>query len=300
MLKDHGRYPYSSLPSRPKYEWPNGTKVAVYVAMNIEAFSFGEGKGAAIAPPDQAHSHSVYSWRDYGNRVGIWRIFDLLQDMGVSASHNINYEIFKYAPEIAQRISERCDEMVGHGRTNSERQGNFSEQQERELISESTKAIKSFTGNRPTGWLSPFLSETDRTPDLLKEAGYDYILNWPCDDQPFWMRTCAGPILSVPYTIELNDLPVIVNTWRYTPRQYAQMIIDQFDEMLKESERRPLVFCFVLHTFVLGHPFRIRPIRGAMEHIMRHRNDLWLTTPGEIAAYCKAMPPGIIPGRPDK
>ena len=105
-------------------------------------------------------------------------------------------------------------------------------------------------------------------------------MNWPFDDQPIWMRTRTGPLLYVPYSTEINDLPVLINTWRYTPRQFAELIIDQFDEMLEESRRRPLVFCFSLHTFVLGHPFRIRPLRQAMQHIMKHRDDIWLTTPG--------------------
>ncbi len=107
MLKDHGRYPYSSLPSRPKYEWPNGTRVAVYVAMNIEAFSFGEGKGAAIAPPDQAHSHSVYSWRDYGNRVGFWRLMDMFDELGIPAEHQLNTAVYSACPDIPARIRAR-------------------------------------------------------------------------------------------------------------------------------------------------------------------------------------------------
>tara|TARA_A100001037_G_scaffold305806_1_gene347518 strand:- start:6425 stop:7318 length:894 start_codon:yes stop_codon:yes gene_type:complete len=291
----HDRYDYSPIDERPDYSWPDGKRLAVYFGNNVEEFAFRAGLNEA-GFPEPPPTQRIYSARDYGNRVGIWRMFDLLDDLGAPASHNINTKILEHSPQVGERIKERGDEMIGHGRTNSERQDGFSEAEERELIEHSAEAIEAFSGKRPTGWLSPFLAETFVTPDLLKEAGYDYVLNWPCDDQPIWMRTRSGPILRVPYTIELNDLPVIINTWRYTPRQFAEMLIDQFDEMLEESARRPLVFCFSLHTFVLGHPFRIRPLREAMEHIMKHRDDIWVTTPGEIAAYCKTLPAGIIPG----
>ena len=291
----HDRYDYVPIDERPDYTWPNGKRLAVYFGNNVEEFAFREGlneAGLAAPPP----THRTFASRDYGNRVGIWRLFDLLDDLGVPASHNVNTAVFEHAPQVAERIGERGDEMIGHGRTNSERQDGLPEADEKEMIEHCAEMIARHGGKRPTGWLSPFLAETAVTPDLLKEAGYGYTLNWPFDDQPVWMRTRAGPLLYVPYSVEINDLPVIVNTWRYTPRQFAELIVDQFDEMLEESRRRPLVFCFSLHPFVLGHPFRIRPLRRAMEHVVRHRDDIWLTTPGEIAAWCKTLPPGTVPG----
>jgi peptidoglycan/xylan/chitin deacetylase (PgdA/CDA1 family) len=291
----HDRYDFIPIDERPDYSWPDGKRLAVYFGNNVEEFAFGAGLNEA-GLPTPVPTQRTYAQRDYGNRVGIWRMLDLFDDLGAPASHNINTAIFEYSPQVAKRIKDRGDEMIGHGRTNSERQDTFSEAEEKEMIDHCVEAIEENWGKRPTGWLSPFLAESEVTPDLLKEAGFDYILNWPCDDQPFWMRTRSGPLLYVPYTIALNDLPVLINTWRYTPRQYAEMLIDQFDEMLEESQRRPLVFCFSLHTFVLGHPFRTRALRQAMEHIMKHRDDVWVTTPGEIAAYCKTLPAGIIPG----
>jgi allantoinase len=294
-LPKHDRYDFSPIDERPDYTWPNGTRLAVYFGNNIEEFAFRSGlgdNGAPTPPP----THRTYAVRDYGNRVGMWRLFDLLDDIGAPASHNMNAAVLRYAPKITERIIERGDEIVGHGRTNSERQDGLPEAGEAALIRESTEEIERHWGRRPTGWLSPFLAETDVTPDLLREAGYTYTLNWPFDDQPAWMRTRSGPLLSVPYSVEINDLPVIRNHWHYTPRQFADLIRDQFDEMLEESRRRPLVFCFSLHTFVLGYPFRIRPLREVMKHVVAHRNDIWLTTPGEIAAYCAGLPAGTIPG----
>ena len=133
------------------------------------------------------------------------------------------------------------------------------------------------------------------TLDLLKEAGYRYVMDWPLDDQPVWMKTRSGPILSVPYPIELNDLPALVNR-HHTGRQFAEMVIDQFDEMLEQSKKYPLVFSVALHPFIIGQPFRLRALRGALRHIMAYKDELWLTTPGEIARYCESLPQGTVPG----
>ena len=143
--------------------------------------------------------------------------------------------------------------------------------------------------------LGPGLAESRVTPDLLKEAGYRYVMDWPLDDQPVWLKTRAGPILSVPYPIELNDLPALA-TRHHTGRQFAEMIVDQFDEMLTQSRKYPLVFSVALHPFVIGQPHRLRAFRDAVRHIMAHRDALWITTPGEIARYCEGLPKGIVPG----
>src|ERR1700756_3017946 len=149
MLPTHGRYQYSKITKRPDYACPGGRRLAVYVALNIEAFSFGAGKGAAIAPPDQAQSHSVYSWRDYGNRVGIWRLFDLLDELGLPAEAQMNTEIYEAAPDIPERLRARGDEILGHGATNSDEQGGLSEDQERKLIEHVTATIEKREGKRP-------------------------------------------------------------------------------------------------------------------------------------------------------
>jgi hypothetical protein len=140
------------------------------------------------------------------------------------------------------------------------------------------------------------LSRGDREPlDLLDEAGYEYVMDWPADDQPFWMRTRKGRILSIPYSIELNDSPAMVFR-QHSGEEFERMMIDQFDEMLHQSQKRPLVYTAVLHPFVVGQPFRLRALRRAMAHILEHRDEIWLTTPGEIAGYCAGMPDGVIPG----
>ena len=118
MLPTHGRFAYSNITRRPDYSWPGGRRLAVYVAVNIEAFSFGMGKGAAIAPPDHAHSHSVFTWRDYGNRVGIWRLFEMFDQLDIPIEAQLNTAIYEAAPDIPEKLRQRGDEILGHGETN--------------------------------------------------------------------------------------------------------------------------------------------------------------------------------------
>jgi hypothetical protein len=145
--------------------------------------------------------------------------------------------------------------------------------------------------------VGPWIAETMMTPDLLKEAGYDFVMDWPADDQPFWMKTRAGPLLSVPYPIEINDSPTMLS--RAQPAtDFRQMIIDQFDVMLEQSREQPLVFGISLHTFVAGQPFRLRQIERALEYVVNHAafDRVWVTLPGEIARYAASLPNGTVPG----
>ena len=296
MLKTHGRYNYSSLPNRAQYEWPNGTKLAVYVAMNIEAFSYGEGKGAAIAPPEQAMSHSIYSWRDYGNRIGFWRLMDMFDDLQIPVQHQINTAIYDECPDIPERIRSRNDEFLGHGYTNSEEQGGLSEQKEKNLIAECTATITKHEGKVPTGWMSPWLSNSETTMDLLQEAGYRYVMDWTMDDQPIWIKTRGGKILSMPYPVEANDNRGIV-WYRYTSSEFTDMLIDNFDEMLEQTQRdgHPLVCPISLHPFVVGRPYRIRQLRRALEHILKYKDRIWLTRPGDICQHIENLAEGTVP-----
>src|SRR5262249_9756534 len=153
-----GRYDYSNITKRPDYAWPGGRRLAVYVALNIEAFSFGAGKGAAIAPPDQAQSHSVYSWRDYGNRVGIWRLFELLDELRLPAEAQRNPWVYEMARDIREGLRKRGDETLGHGVTTSDEQGPLDQARERALIESVRATITRHEGSPPIGWMSPWLS----------------------------------------------------------------------------------------------------------------------------------------------
>jgi peptidoglycan/xylan/chitin deacetylase (PgdA/CDA1 family) len=294
-LPRHGRYDYAPIHQRPVYDWPEGKRLAVFFCNNIEFFAFraGLGSDSTGAPTDQSQRN--YAWRDYGNRVGIWSYFDLLDEFGLPGAHNVNSAVLEECPSIVERMNARGDEYVGHGRTNSERQDVLWEEDEARLIAECTEVVTRLSGKPPAGWLGPYLAQTGVTLDLLKEAGYRYCMDWALDDQPIWMTTRSGPILSVPYPIELNDSPSLVFR-RHTGRMFEEMLIDQFDEMLEQSRKYPLVYSVALHPFIIGQPFRLRALRRALKHIMVHKDALWITTPGEIARYCEGLPKGIVPG----
>jgi allantoinase len=296
MLPTHDRYGYTRVDSRPVYDWPDGKRLAFYVCTNIEYFALGVGDGAldnAVIGAKQTHRN--YSWRDYGLRVGIWRMFDMLQELQLPAAHNVNSLIYQYRSDVTDAIRARGDEVVAHGRTNSEHQDGLWEPDEARLIREVTDTISQQEGKPPTGWMGPGLSETRVTPDLLQEAGYRYLMDWPADDQPFWMKTRRGRILSVPYSIELNDGPAIARR-QHSAREFADMIVDQFDELVRQCEHQPLVCSVVLHPFITGQPFRLGPLRQALEHCTSHRlrDRVWWTTPGRIADHCYSLPADIV------
>jgi allantoinase len=177
----------------------------------------------------------------------------------------LNASILDHCPGLADAFAARGDEIAGHGRTNAERQSDLPEDEERALIGEATGRITDHFGRAPSGWLGPWIAESIRTPDLLKEAGYDYLLDWCHDDQPTWFATTQGPILSVPYPEEVNDIPAIA-VRRASAAEFADMIVDQFDEMLEQSDSESLVMGITLHPYIVGQPFRLRHLRRARPH----------------------------------
>jgi len=295
MLRTHGRYDYSAISKRPDYSFPGGRRLAIHLSLNVEHFAFGEGLGNDYGSPHPQPNTRSYAWRDYGNRVGAWRLLEFANDYGLPVALLINTELYDYCPEMVAAYSARGDEIVGHGRTDAERQADMNYEQERACIFEATAAMEKHEGKKPLGWLAPYISQTHDSLDLLREAGYRYMMDWPLDDQPVWFRTKHGPILSVPYAHDLNDSLELVS--RRTPSQlYYECLIDQFEEMLRESERRPLVMPIVMHSFVLGQPYRLRQFRRVIEHIQKHRDRVWITHPGEICKFIESLPAGTVPG----
>jgi peptidoglycan/xylan/chitin deacetylase (PgdA/CDA1 family) len=294
-LRHHGRYDYLPLRGRPDYSWPNGRHLAVYFALNLEHFSFGEGLGAELAPGGPQPDVLNYAWRDYGNRVGAWYLHDAFDALKLPMAALVNSSMYDYAPELAAAHRQRGDEIVGHGRTNAERQGTLDEAAERLLIGEATERLAKEEGRLPEGWLGPWISHSHATPDLLAEAGYKYLLDWCMDDQPIWFKCRGGQrILAVPYPQELNDIPAIAAR-RENGSDFADMIVDQFDEMMELSHTRPLVMGVALHAYIVGQPHRLRHLKRALRHIAQHRDKIWLTTPGAIARHCVGLPAGTVP-----
>ena len=295
LLPDHGRFGYSPITRRPAYRWPGGAGLAVYLGFNLEHFAFGEGLGAGIGPASPQPDVLNYSWREYGNRVGAWRCLDLFDRLGLPAAALINTALYDHCPELVQACVVRGDELVGHGHSNAERQGVLDEAGERELLAACSERMMGESGQSPAGWLSPWISESRTTPDLLAETGYGYTLNWCHDDQPHPMRTRSGRALwSVPYPQELNDIPMIVAR-QMDAKDFAQMIVDQLDEMLEQTRAAnspALVMGLALHPYIVGQPYRLRHLRRALEHIAAARDagGVWMTTPGAIWRHAREQP----------
>ncbi len=296
QLPYHDRYPYSAITERADYDWPQGKRLAVYIGLNIEHFAFGAGRGHHLGTELPQPDARGFAWRDYGNRVGVWRLLDMFDELGLPAAHLLNTVVFDYAPQIAERLLTRGDEIIGHGRTNAEAQGQLWAADEKRLLLEVREAIKQHTGQDVRGWMGPWMSQSTQTPELLVETGYKFVMDWPADDQPVWMTTAQGPLMSVPYPLEINDSPQML-VRRHSVLEFEQMIVEQFDEMLAQSARQPLVCGIALHTMIVGQPYRLRALRRALRYIAEHpqRDKIWFTRPGAIYDHCAALPAGTLP-----
>ena len=289
-LRQHGRYAYQPITQRPDFHWPGDRRLAVFVAINLEHYAFGEGLVEDLVPhmppPDVLNN----SWRDYGNRVGAWRMLSLFRSLQMPVSLLINSELYGACPELITAYREAGAEIAAHGRTNSEHQGELDEAAERALIDQVTRTIAAHEGVPPAGWLSPWIAETLQTPDLLQEAGYHYLMDWCMDDQPVWLRTRGGHILSLPYPQEINDSAAIMGR-QVGAAEFADMVIDQFDELLLQSREQPLCMGIALHAMVIGQPFRMKHLRRAMAHIQRHQSQCWFASAGDIARFSETVIP---------
>jgi len=288
-IRHHGRYAYSAIPQRADFSWPGGRRLAVYLGFNIEQFDFGAGLGAALGPKSPEPDVLNYSWRDYGNRVGVWRCLELFEDLKLPVGALINTALYDYCPEVVAAFAKRGDELIGHGHTNSDRQGELPEAGEKALLESCRDRMARESGRAPQGWLSPWISESALTPDLLAETGYRYTLNWCHDDQPVPFATRSGKTLwSIPYPQELNDIPMMVAR-HMDGREFADLIVDNFDEMLGQCERQPLVMGIALHPYLVGQPYRLRHLRRALAHLLAHGEKVWFTTPGAICDAAAAL-----------
>jgi peptidoglycan/xylan/chitin deacetylase (PgdA/CDA1 family) len=281
----HGRYEYSAIVDRPVLRWPNGARVAVWVIPNIEHFLFNlpSTSLASIGPlnPDIRN----YSWRDYGVRVGIWRMMDIMERHGVKGTVALNASVCREYPRIIEEGNKLGWEWMGHGVTNSIILNAQSEAEERAQIKEAVGTISKSVGKAPRGWLGPALSETVNTLDILAENGIEYVGDWVNDDQPYPMKVKKGRMFSMPYSQEINDIPALLGLHQ-SPERFGQMICDQFDVLYEDGAKTGRVMSICLHPFLVGHPHRSKYFAKALAHITS-RSEVWVTTGGEILDWYK-------------
>jgi peptidoglycan/xylan/chitin deacetylase (PgdA/CDA1 family) len=279
------RYDFSPLITRKLFKLPNQARVALWIGINIEYFDIGltnfGGVGAMASAPPNVFD---YAPRDYGNRIGLWRFMDAMDRHGVKASVLLNSEVCTHYPVIVEEGRKRGWEFLGHGTTNSILLGGgMGEAEERKIIATTLDVIEKAAGQRPRGWLGPALQESFATPDILAEHGVRYLCDWCCDDQPFPMHVKTGSMISVPYSLDLNDIPAFIGQ-KMTAQQFYEMIKDQFDTLYREGADQARVMCIALHPFLIGMPYRIGWLDKALTYIKGHA-DVWVTTSGEIASW---------------
>lgn len=284
MFMENKLYAHSPIIRRPKLEFPNGARVAFWIGLNIEHYELDKPStslfpGTAGLVPDPLN----YGWRDYGPRVGLWRMVDILDKHGIRASVLLNSDVCQYYPEVIEEGNKRNWAWLAHGKNNSILQAHMSLEQERAYLSDIVTTLKQATGKQPKGWLGPALSETFNTPDLLEELGLTYLCDWCNDDQPYRLNTKQGKMISVPYSIEVNDIPLFVGK-SLSGQDFYQLLVDQFDVLYEEGKKTGRVMCLALHPFVTGLPFRSKYLDQALAYITSH-NDVWLPTSDEIAQW---------------
>ncbi len=285
MKSDPGLYDYWPYMNRPKIEWPDGKKVAFWVAPNIEFYELEPPDNPSRKPWPKPYPDLVpYSYRDYGNRVGHWRLMEAMDDCGVRGSISLSAAMCQHHPEIIQACVDRKWEFFSHGIYNTRYCYGMDEHQERNIIEDAINTVKDATGQRIRGYLAPALSNTERTMDLIAEYDFYYTCDLFQDDQPQPIKVNNGRLISVPYSLEVND-HLAYNVYGNAPRQYTDLLKRQFDQLLEEGEVSGTVMCIPLHAYLVGRSHRIGPFREALKYITDHKDDVWVTTGVEIAEY---------------
>jgi len=284
-MRYHERSPFVPITARPKLAWPNGAPLAIWVVLNVERFDEDLLHGTTITtvpkePPDIAN----YSWHEYGMRVGIWRLFQILDDLRIRGTVALHSEACALYPEVVRACVERGWDLMAHGTSGGKPAPGMSEAEERRLIADSLAGIEHFSGQRPIGWLGPSLSETARTLELLVEQDVQYTADWVNDEQPHVLHAANGQIVAMPYSNEINDIGILLRR-AFTGPDYAQLLRDQFDQLYEDAADTARVMCISLHPYIVGVPYRARHLKEALAY-MRERSGAWFATGSEIlAAY---------------
>ena len=267
MTSPRERFEYSAMPARPPLRLPGGARVAVVVVVNVEEWDLARPMPRGVLPPPAGATGIPdvpnWAWHEYGMRVGFWRLKAALDGHSIKATASINASVCLSYPEVAGAIRDSGWEFMGHGFTQL---ATGQEEDQREMVRRSVETIREFTGSPPRGWLGPGLTETWETPELLVEHGIEYVCDWVADDQPFEIHTAAGPLVSVPYSVEVNDVPIVLVQHHSAPELFIRAR-DQFDRLYAEGATSARVMTIAVHPYVSGVPHRIKYFEQALDYI---------------------------------
>ena len=283
-MRDTGVYRYVPYRGRPRLTWPNGANIAFWVAPNIEHYEWRPPGNLKRRPwPRPEPDILNYSWRDHGNRVGFDRVADAMARYGVRGSVSLNAAVCDHFPEIIDRCMELDWEFFGHGIYNTRYLYDLPEEDQRSVIRDCRESIKAKTGQTVNGWLNPAITNTIETPHILAEEGLTYALDFFHDDQPLPLNVRSGKLISIPYSLEVNDPPLLV--WRHTsPKKYFETLTAHFDRLYAEGAQNGTVMSIPVHPYVLGQPHRLEAFSEVLSYITSHKK-VWLATGREIANW---------------
>lgn len=289
-------YDYVPMPHRKPLKWPNGARLALMITFNLEywdlvkdsAESYYAG-GPAILPdplPGNVPDFPNYSWREYGQRVGIWRLIDIFDKAGVPATCTMNAKMGLERRAVIDAINERGWELVAHNFVQSDLLTNyqFEPEKERQIIRQTLRVYEQVVGRPAKGWLSSSLRSTTQTADICAELGLIYFTDLMNDDQPYLIQTEHGPIVSVPYTVEMNDFMIFLRRGASTSEAVG-VFKEQFDVLYAEGADSGRLMNIGLHPHVIGQPFRVRAVREFIEYVKRFDGVWWATREGIAEWY---------------
>ena len=278
------RVDYLPMADRPRISWPNGARVALWVAPNVEHYEYLPPRDPGRNPWPRSPHPDVqgYAHRDYGNRIGFWRMLEALDRYDVTCTASTNLAVFEHYPDIGKAMADRGWEIMSHGIYNTRYLSSLSEEEEREFYVDCVETLRRHTGQQLRGMLGPAVSNTIRTPDLMADAGLTYHADWLHDDQPIPIHVEKGRLVSVPYSIELNDVPVFLH--HYDTDDFVAMVKAQFDTLYEEGSVSGRVMALALHPYLMGMPHRIDGLEEILDYLLGH-DLVWQTTASEIADY---------------
>jgi allantoinase len=292
-MRRSNRYDDSFIFERKPFTWPGGKTLAIWIVPNVEVWHYDSAVGTGVSPNPTNRVPDVmnFAWREYGMRVGLWRMADVLDGLGLKATVALNSQVCDEHPKVVDEMKKRGWEFMGHGTTNSESLGGLSPEKEKEVIAHVLKTIAAATGVRPRGWLGSGLTQTYNTLDILAEEGVTYCGDWNNDDQPYRMKVKSGKMLAIPYCMEINDIPLFIRKG-YTGEQYYRSVMDQFEGLVADSGKHARVMGIPLHPMITGQPLRANYLKRALTE-MKKDDRVWFATGSEIIdAYEKANPAG--------
>jgi peptidoglycan/xylan/chitin deacetylase (PgdA/CDA1 family) len=288
-MQPRERAEYSAIVDRPPLKLPGNARIVFWTIVNLEVWDISKPMARQVlaAPTGQVLLPDVsnWSWHEYGMRVGVWRFFDLYKRLNIKPTLAINARVIEEYRRVAEEAKAQGWEFMGH----SYEQGPIhKEPDQKAMIHRSMDICEKFTGKRPVGWLGPGLTQTLETPDLLAGAGVKYIGDWVYDDEPTVIKTTNGPLVTLPYTMEMNDIPMMA-VQHHESDYLLKRMTDQFDRLYAESAQRAKIVSLAIHPYLSGQPHRIKYLEAIYDYVKKFEGVLFWNG-AEILDWYKSVP----------